>query len=89
MCRLWSTELSLVKPQLDAQNVRLCGVGLEELGVEEFQEGKFFTGGLEKTLNLYLCHLIHNLTKGNYWVDRNIWVHFSDKRVVVLQFSGR
>ena len=45
MCRLWSTELSSVKPQLDAHNVRLCGVGLEELGLEEFQQGNFFTGG--------------------------------------------
>ena len=45
LCRLWSTELSSVKPQLDAHNVRLCGVGLEELGLEEFQEGQFFTGG--------------------------------------------
>lgn len=46
MCRLWATELSLVKPQLDAHNVRLAGVGLEELGLEEFQEGKFFNGEL-------------------------------------------
>lgn len=46
MCRLWSTDLSSVKPQLDAHNVKLCGVGLEELGLEEFQEGKFFTGEL-------------------------------------------
>lgn len=47
LCRLWSTELSSVKPQLDAHGVRLCGIGLEEFGVEEFQEGKFFTGGLK------------------------------------------
>lgn len=46
MCRLWSTELSSVKPQLDAHKVKLYGVGLEELGLEEFQEGKFFTGEL-------------------------------------------
>lgn len=46
MCRLWSTELSSVKSQLDAHNVRLCGVGLEELGLEEFVEKKFFTGEL-------------------------------------------
>ncbi|KAJ7393278.1 hypothetical protein OS493_006247 [Desmophyllum pertusum] len=46
LCRLWSTELSSVKPQLDAHNVQLCGVGLEEFGLEEFQEGKFFTGEL-------------------------------------------
>jgi len=33
-------------PQLDAQNVRLIGVGLEPLGLEEFVEGKFFDGEL-------------------------------------------
>lgn len=46
MCRLWSTELSSIKPQLDAHNVRLAGIGLEELGLKEFQEGKFFNGEL-------------------------------------------
>lgn len=50
LCRLWSTELSSVKSQLDAHNVQLCGVGLEELGLEEFVEKKFFTGGLEKKI---------------------------------------
>jgi len=39
-------ELSSIKPQLDAHNVALIGVGLEELGLEEFQEGKFFNGEL-------------------------------------------
>jgi len=46
LCRLWATELSEVKPQLDAHNIRLCGVGLEELGLKEFQEGGYFTGDL-------------------------------------------
>ncbi|KXJ09149.1 Prostamide/prostaglandin F synthase [Exaiptasia diaphana] len=46
LCRLWAVELSSIKPQLDAHNVALIGVGLEELGLEEFQEGKFFTGEL-------------------------------------------
>ena len=31
--------------QLDAANVRMIGVGVEELGVEEFVAGKFFDGG--------------------------------------------
>lgn len=33
-------------PQLSEANVRLIGIGLEELGVEEFIEGKFFEGEL-------------------------------------------
>lgn len=35
-----------MKPQLDANNIRMIGVGVEELGVEEFVEGKFFDGEL-------------------------------------------
>ncbi|XP_064642518.1 prostamide/prostaglandin F synthase-like [Lineus longissimus] len=46
MCRAYSRQLSALKPQLDANNVRMIGIGLEELGVEEFVEGKFFDGEL-------------------------------------------
>ncbi|XP_064611365.1 prostamide/prostaglandin F synthase-like [Liolophura sinensis] len=38
--------MSTLKPQLDAHQVRLVGIGLEELGVEEFVEGNFFSGEL-------------------------------------------
>lgn len=31
---------------MDAYNVRLIGIGVEQLGVEEFLEGKFFDGEL-------------------------------------------
>jgi len=41
-----SKELSLLAPQLSQAGVRLIGIGLEELGVEEFIEGKFFDGEL-------------------------------------------
>ena len=64
MCRLWSTELSSVKPQLDAHNVRLCGVGLEELGLEEFQQENFFTGGksvLAEKQNFQSRHVTKNI----------------------------
>lgn len=44
-CRLGARELSSLKPQLDAKGVRLIGIGLEELGLEEFQKGEFFAGG--------------------------------------------
>lgn len=43
---MYSRRLSTLKPQLDANNVRHIGVGLEELGLEEFVEGKFFDGEL-------------------------------------------
>ncbi|XP_046547532.1 prostamide/prostaglandin F synthase-like, partial [Haliotis rubra] len=45
-CRLGARQLSTLKPQLDANNVRLIAIGLEEIGVEEFVEGKFFNGEL-------------------------------------------
>lgn len=45
-CRLAAKQLSDIKPQLDAHNVRLVGIGVEELGVEDFVNGKFFAGDL-------------------------------------------
>lgn len=33
-----------MKPRLDANNVRFVAIGLEELGVEDFVKGGFFTG---------------------------------------------
>ena len=34
-----------MQPIFKENNVRLVGVGLESIGVEEFIEGKFFDGG--------------------------------------------
>jgi len=45
-CRLAAKQLSGIKPKLDAHNVRLVGIGVEELGVQEFMDGKFFDGDL-------------------------------------------
>ncbi|GIY42500.1 hypothetical protein CEXT_466381 [Caerostris extrusa] len=45
-CRLAAKDFSQIKPILDENNVRLIGVGVEELGVEEFINGKFFDGEL-------------------------------------------
>ncbi|XP_070207988.1 prostamide/prostaglandin F synthase-like [Littorina saxatilis] len=45
-CRLGAKELSELKPQLDAKGVRLIGIGLEDLGLEDFQQGHFFDGEL-------------------------------------------
>ena len=38
-------EISALQPIFKENNVRLIGVGVESLGVEEFIEGKFFDGG--------------------------------------------
>ncbi|ELU07388.1 hypothetical protein CAPTEDRAFT_223254 [Capitella teleta] len=46
LCRFYAKQLGALKPQLDANEVRLVGVGLEELGLEEFVEGKFWSGEL-------------------------------------------
>ena len=42
-CRSWTKELSTIKPQLDSHGFGLVAVGLEELGIEEFVEGQYFT----------------------------------------------
>ena len=44
-CRFGAKEISKLKPQLDANGIRLIGIGLEELGLEEFQRRHFFAGG--------------------------------------------
>lgn len=37
--------LSALQPILQSNNVKLVGVGLEQLGVDEFIQGQFFSGG--------------------------------------------
>ena len=37
--------MSTIKPMLDAHEVRLVGIGLEEFGKQEFIDGGFFKGG--------------------------------------------
>ena len=43
--RLAAAELSSLKPALEGAGCRLIGVGLEPLGMEEFIQGGYFTGG--------------------------------------------
>ncbi|XP_045162127.2 prostamide/prostaglandin F synthase-like [Mercenaria mercenaria] len=45
-CRLGAKRLSELKPRLDENNVRLVGIGLEEVGVEEFVKEDYFKGEL-------------------------------------------
>jgi prostamide/prostaglandin F2alpha synthase len=44
-CRLWAHDLKEISPILKENNVRLVGVGPENIGVEEFVAGNFFDGG--------------------------------------------
>ncbi|XP_067005510.2 prostamide/prostaglandin F synthase isoform X2 [Anabrus simplex] len=48
-CRVWAKEISKIAPVLRENNVRLIGVGVEELGVEDFVNGKFFDGDVDKS----------------------------------------
>ena len=59
MCRLYCRRISTLKPEFDAAGVSLVAVGFEELGVQEFVDGKFFDGG-EFKISLFS-------TGGNYY----------------------
>ena len=39
-------QLAEIQPQLQKANVRLIGIGLEWLGLEDFQKGNYFKGEL-------------------------------------------
>jgi len=45
-CKLAAAEVSAIKPVLDSNDVKLIGVGLEELGVQEFIDEQYFKGDL-------------------------------------------
>jgi hypothetical protein len=46
LCRIGAKEISTnVKPILDANNVKLIGVGFDTKFVKPFVEGNFFDGG--------------------------------------------
>lgn len=49
MCRAQAKQFSSLKPQLDDRKISLVGVGLEEIGLEDFVKGEFFTGGRERS----------------------------------------
>jgi len=46
LCRVWATQLSTLKPQLEAHDIDLVAVGLEEFGVDEFFAGNFLKGDI-------------------------------------------
>ena len=53
MCRTWASELSNdLKPQLDAHGVDLVLVGVEELGIQDFLDGKYFENSESKIIFL-------------------------------------
>jgi len=45
-CRQGAQDLSTLTPLLSANNVKNIAIGLEEFGLEEFVEGKYFNGDL-------------------------------------------
>lgn len=66
-CRLAASEFSeKVKPTLDANNIRLIGIGFDKRFVQPFVEGGFFTGELfvdpEKE-----CYNALQYQKFSYW----------------------
>ncbi|CAK9233576.1 unnamed protein product [Sphagnum troendelagicum] len=46
LCRGAAVEMGKIFPQLEASGVRIVGVGIEKLGLEEFQQGGFWKGEL-------------------------------------------
>jgi len=50
-CRQAAMELSALHPVLTAHDVRLVGIGLEELGVAEYVNGEYFSGELYLDFN--------------------------------------
>lgn len=46
LCRLWAKELTEISPILKKHNIKLVGVGVEEIGSKEFADGKYFDGDL-------------------------------------------
>uniref|UniRef100_A0A1B6EYU7 Prostamide/prostaglandin F synthase n=1 Tax=Cuerna arida TaxID=1464854 RepID=A0A1B6EYU7_9HEMI len=50
-CRLWAKDVSQISNILSNNNIRLIGVGPEDLGAEEFRDGKFFDGELYADVN--------------------------------------
>lgn len=57
-----------MKPILDRHNVRFIGVGVEELGVEEFVSGKFFDGGKQHSLSA-ACYRPGGLFGSVFWAS--------------------
>jgi prostamide/prostaglandin F2alpha synthase len=46
LCRGNAVVMSRMLPQLEANNIRLVGIGIEKLGLEEFEEGGYWKGEL-------------------------------------------
>lgn len=62
ICRWTAAEVSKLEKDLKANGVALVGVGPEETGLKEFQEGGFFKGGefiqcSDGLLGTLVCHI--------------------------------
>ncbi|KAJ0170564.1 hypothetical protein K1T71_013935 [Dendrolimus kikuchii] len=58
LCRLWAKELAEIVPVLRKNNIKLVGVGVEEIGANEFADGKFFDGDLYYVENISTYRLL-------------------------------
>ena len=59
---LYNTYIAYLQPILAVHNVKLVGVGVEELGMKEFMQGKYFEGGMfaqgnEECTTNYIMHI--------------------------------
>lgn len=61
LCRLYAKQLSEIVPILKNNDIEIVGIGCEELGGQEFIDGKFFSGG--KNLVLQRTSLSKNIKK--------------------------
>lgn len=46
ICRWTASEISKLKESFDSHNVRLIGIGPEEVGLKEFLDGNYFKGDI-------------------------------------------
>jgi prostamide/prostaglandin F2alpha synthase len=69
MCRISAVNISGLHDILDQNNIALVGIGVEELGIDEFMEEQFFSGVLHvdyerRAYKALSCNI-------NTW--RNLW----------------
>ena len=82
MCRLGALQISVIKPLLAANGIKLVAIGLEQTGAEEFIEKKFFDGGKLK----YKTHAYDIITNVEVYIDevRQCYKDLKYKRYMIV-----
>jgi prostamide/prostaglandin F2alpha synthase len=94
LCRMHATQISSLKPYMEAKNVRVVGIGLERIGLEEFTEEGFFDSPiyLDEGKQSYKALACAKNTWKNLWgllsEDVNRLYQQSQKRGFKNNFSG-